>query len=105
MWFCVVISWCVIDNFYLWYCVESLLACHEGTDTLAEVTDLDADIPQEGTACPSSHDHDFQGALWQDRVPWQNLTEWSGVPTSLCKNPIIPFPKERVPEIRDLVVM
>ena len=31
---------------------------HEGTDALAEVTDLDADIPQEGAACPSSHDHD-----------------------------------------------
>ena len=31
---------------------------HEGTDALAEVTDLDADITQEGAACPLSHDHD-----------------------------------------------
>ena len=31
---------------------------HEGTDALAEVTDLDAEIPQEGAACPLSHDHD-----------------------------------------------
>ena len=52
-------SWCVVDNFYFWYCVEGVIVCHEGTDSLAEVTDLDADIPQEGAAYPSSHDHDF----------------------------------------------
>ena len=34
------------------YCVEILLVFHKGTDALAEVTDLDADIPQEGAACP-----------------------------------------------------
>ena len=34
---------------------------NEGTDALAEVTDLDADITQEGAACPLSHDHD---CLW-----------------------------------------
>ena len=39
-------------NFYLWYCVEGVIVCHEGTDALAEVTDLGADIPQEGAACP-----------------------------------------------------
>ena len=37
-------SWCVVENFIFWYFVESLLVCHEGTYTLAEVTDLDADI-------------------------------------------------------------
>ena len=47
------------DNFYLWYCVQSVIGCHEGTDALAEVTDLDADILQEGADCPSSHDQDF----------------------------------------------
>ena len=31
---------------------------HEITDALAEVTDLDADLPQEEAACPTSHDHD-----------------------------------------------
>ena len=31
---------------------------HVGTDALSEVTNMDADIPQEGSACPSSHDHD-----------------------------------------------
>ena len=31
----------------------------EGTDSLAKVTDLVADIPQEGAAFPSPHDHDF----------------------------------------------
>ena len=30
----------------------------EGNDALDEVTDLDVDIPQEGAAYPSSHDHD-----------------------------------------------
>ena len=48
----------MVDNFYFWYCLEGVIFCHEGTDALAEVTDLDADIPQEGSACPSSHDHD-----------------------------------------------
>ena len=58
LWLCVVMSWCVVDNYYLWYCVESVIVFHEGTDALDEVTDLDADIPQEGAACPSTHDHD-----------------------------------------------
>ena len=52
-------SWYVEDNLYLWYCVEGAIGFHEGNDALAEVTDLDADIPQEGVACPSSHDHVF----------------------------------------------
>ena len=47
---CVVVSWYVVDNLYLWYCVKSLIVCHEFNDALAEVTDLDADIPQEGAA-------------------------------------------------------
>ena len=49
----------MVDNLYFWYCVDGVIICHEGTDDLAEVTDLDADIPQEGAACPSSHDHDY----------------------------------------------
>ena len=48
----------LVDNFYFWYFVESVIACHEGSDALAKVTDLDADIPEEGAAYPSSHDHD-----------------------------------------------
>ena len=47
----------MVYNFYLWYCVEGAIVCHEGTDVLAEVTDLDADIPQEGAACPLSYDN------------------------------------------------
>ena len=49
----------MVDNFYLWYFVEGAIICHEGTDALAEVTDQDADIPQEGAACLTSYDHDF----------------------------------------------
>ena len=37
----------MIDDFYSWYCVEVGVIFHEGTDALAEVTELDADIPQE----------------------------------------------------------
>ena len=48
----------MVDNFYLWYCVEGVGFFHEGTAALAELTDLDVDIPQEGAACLSSHDHD-----------------------------------------------
>ena len=48
----------MVDNFYFWYCVENVIGCHEVTDALAEVTDLDADITQQGPACLSSDDHD-----------------------------------------------
>ena len=48
----------MIDNLYFLYCVEGGFFCHEGTDVFAVVIDLDADIPQEGAACPSPHDHD-----------------------------------------------
>ena len=47
----------MVDNFYFWYFLESVIGCHKGTDALTEVTDLDVDILQEGAACPSSHDH------------------------------------------------
>ena len=49
----------MVDNFYFWYYVENVIGCHKGTDALAEATDLDAYIPQEGAACSLSHDHDF----------------------------------------------
>ena len=61
MCFCVVFSWCVGDNIFFRYFIECLFVCHEGTDALAEIADLNLDIPQEGVTCPSSHDHDF---LW-----------------------------------------
>ena len=48
----------MVENFNLWYCVEGVRISHEGPDALSEVTDLDSDIPLEGAACPSSHDHD-----------------------------------------------
>ena len=38
-------SRCVVDNLYLWYCVESVIVLNEGTYDLDEVTELDADIP------------------------------------------------------------
>ena len=58
MWACVVLFRCVVDYFYIWYCVERVIFFHEVTDALAEVTDLEADIPQEGADCPSSHYRD-----------------------------------------------
>ena len=59
-------SGCVVDNLYFWYFLESVIVCYEDTDTLAEVTELDADIPQEGAALPSSHDRDcFQVNFYQ----------------------------------------
>ena len=48
----------MVDNSYFWYCVGGVIVFHEVKDTLAEFTDLDADIPQEIIAFPSSHDHD-----------------------------------------------
>ena len=48
----------MVDNLYLWYCVEGVVIWNEGTDAFAEVTDLDADIPQESADLPKSHDHD-----------------------------------------------
>ena len=49
----------MVDNLCFWYCIEIFLVCNEGTDTLSEFTDLDADIPQEGAALPLSHYHNF----------------------------------------------
>ena len=49
----------MVHDFYFWYFIEGVVVCSEGIDALSEVTDLDEDIPQEGAACPSSHDHDF----------------------------------------------
>ena len=43
---CVGFSRCVVDYLYFWYFVEGVVIIHEVTDALAEVTDLDADIPQ-----------------------------------------------------------
>ena len=71
MWVCVVLFRYVVDNVYFWYFVEVVIICHEDTDALAEVTDLDADITQEGDAYPSYHDHD---TLCPDRFPWRTLT-------------------------------
>ena len=50
--------WCVVDNFYFWYSVESTIVSHDGTDDLADFNDLYDDIPQEGSSFPSSHNHD-----------------------------------------------
>ena len=49
----------MVENLFFQYCVESVMGFHEGTDALSEITDLDADIPQEGADCPLSHDYDF----------------------------------------------
>ena len=46
----------MVDDLYFWYCVEGVDTCNEGTDALVEVTDLDVDRPQEGAACPTSHE-------------------------------------------------
>ena len=48
----------MVDKLYFWYFVEGMIGCREGTDTLAEVTDLDVHKLQEDAVCPSSHDHD-----------------------------------------------
>ena len=59
MWFCVVLSWFVVHNICFRYYIEGLFFSNEGTDALAEVSDLDVDITQEGVTIPSSHDSDF----------------------------------------------
>ena len=45
LWVCVGLYRCMVDDFYFKYLVEVVVICHEGTDALADVTDLDADIP------------------------------------------------------------
>ena len=45
LWVYVGLNRCVLDDFYFWYCVEGVVTCHESSDALAEVTDLDVDIP------------------------------------------------------------
>ena len=65
MWFGVVLSWCVVDNLSFRYCIEFLFVSHEGTDSLAEFSNLDAYILQYGVSSPLSHDHD---CLWMHLV-------------------------------------
>ena len=36
---------CMVDDFYFWYCVEGVVACHEGIDAFSDFTYLAADIP------------------------------------------------------------
>ena len=76
MWFCVILYWCVVANICFQYCIECLFVCHEGTDTLAEIAEMDADIPQEGVAIPSSHDHDYLWIHFDQKEfhgkPWPN---------------------------------
>ena len=61
MWFCVVLSWCVVENLCFWYFIECLFIWHQGTYYLADVGDLDVDIPQEGVYRPSSR---YYYCLW-----------------------------------------
>ena len=49
----------MVENLCFQYCIEVWLVFNEGNYSFAEVTDLDVDIPQEGTSRPLSHDHDF----------------------------------------------
>ena len=42
----------MVDNLYFWNCLKNVIVCNEVTDALAEVTDLDADIPLGDAACP-----------------------------------------------------
>ena len=65
-------SWCVLDNLCFCYCVESLIDFNKGTDSLAEVTDLNADIPQEGAAHHLSHHHGFSGCTLDRYISMAN---------------------------------
>ena len=105
MWFYIVFSWYVVNNICFWYCIQLLFVFNEGTDALDEVSDLDADIPQEGVARPSSHDH---YSLWIQFVKkdfHENPDQRKWGPTSLCKNSSIYLPKEIVTNPRNLFVI
>ena len=83
----------MVENFYFWYCVENLFVCHEFNDAIDLVTDLDADIPQEGASCPSSHDNDFYGYTSARYISMANLDQMEWVRTSLCDNPSLYLPR------------
>ena len=95
----------MVDNFYFWYFVEGVIVCHEVTGALDEVTDLDADIPQEGTAFPTSHDHDGSWVHFGQIEFMENPDCMEWVPTSLCDNPSLSSPKESGPALNELVVI
>ena len=61
MWFSIILSWHGVDNLCFWYCIECVFIRYEGNDALAEVSALDADVPQGGIAIPLFHDND---CLW-----------------------------------------
>ena len=61
VWCCLVLSWHVVKNLCFRYCIECLVVSDEGNNALAEVADLDVNIPQEGISRPLFHHHD---CLW-----------------------------------------
>ena len=55
VWCCLVLT-CGRQSL-LRYCIEFLFVSHEVTDSISGISELGANIPQEGVAGPSSHDN------------------------------------------------
>ena len=86
----------LVENLCFRYCIECLFICHEDTDALAEVADMDVDIPQEVAACPSFHDCDCLCIHFgKGIVPWKTLIKGSGFLPLCVKIPVF-FHQRRV---------
>ena len=96
----------MVENFFSWYFVESLLVYHEVTHTLAEVTDLDADIyRRKALLAHRPMIIIVSGYTLAIESSMENPDQMEWVPTSLCENPRLSLPKESVPVLRDLVLI
>ena len=82
----------MVDNICFRYCIECLLVFREGTNFIAEVADIDVDIPQESADPPSSYDRYFIWIHFGKKSSVTTLTKGSGclpiclkISVSLCQ--------------------
>ena len=52
------LTWSIIYDFCLGYCVEGYGGHHDLADDFTKVADLNLDVPKEGISGPSPNDHD-----------------------------------------------
>ena len=87
------------------YFVEGVIVFHEGTNALAEVIDLDADIPRKELLSQRPMIMIVSGYTLARQSSMANPDHMEWVPTSLCENTSFYSPKESVPDLIEFVVI
>ena len=88
LWFCAVVSWCVLDNLYSGILQKACLFVMRVLITLLRSLTWMRIYRRKALLSHSPLIMIFLDTLWPDRVPWQTLTEWSGCPPLFVKIPV-----------------